>query len=121
MLRPLVHPIKDVARRLEWAADKRTCWVCGVRQTRTPLVTHHIAHGQAGRSDEESNLFRACNVCHMRIHGEIVVVRNRRLMPIPFPAVLWLKWKKDAGHWDPERLAALLGRASLPEPTPLEE
>lgn len=116
-LRPLVHPVKDEKARKAWEKAFSFCWVCG---RRFGLNTHHIAFGQAGRSDEPCNFFRACIIHHACIHGQTIVYRGRRHLPIGYQTVYKLKQKYDPENWNPERLCELFGRECLPDMEPLE-
>ncbi len=112
-LRPLAKPVRSVPARVEWARDRDVCMVCGLpvrylrRRFPAGLFTHHIVGG-ACRSDEPCNLLRVCAQDHDRIHANEVTLAN----------VLWCKQHCDDANYDPDRIMALRGRASLPELSP---
>lgn len=116
-MRPLVHPIRDPETRTAWSAAHDRCQICGrteaeLRRARvwpSGLQTHHII--KPGRSDEPCNLLRVCSRHHDLIEG----YRVRGCRAITLGNVLWAKQRWDPEEYDPERLMALWGRASLPE------
>lgn len=103
------NPVRDLAARRLWAADRRHCYACGGGLA---LQTHHVA--KPGRSDEVANLMRLCLWCHGSAEGETVVRFGERQPKLTFSHCLWLKRAHDPHEWNPERLAVLYGQC-LPE------
>ena len=104
-----VRPVRDVAFRRRWAADRTWCQICGIPSGAhwLPHTVHHIMRASM-RSDEAENMLVACAVCHDRIHsGEI-----------PLGVQLTAKWCRDPSECDFVRLAELHG-GSLPPLLPL--
>jgi len=114
----MLTSIKSQAVRRKFAGEFWHCWACGICMSmRTPdidyprwLETHHIV--KRGRSDSRANLSRLCKLCHDVVEGlQVRLANGERMPPLPLSAVLWLKSRWDAEHYDRPLLAALAGRA----------
>lgn len=127
ILAPKMNTVDDVAFVHEWSARHLFCQACG--NDFRPLQTHHLIGGRGGRSDEATNLLRACgHPCHLLCEGlDVPDDRPRivssgwtpdtmpRLLPkITLAVALTMKRFADPEEYCPMRLTVLHGRR-LPE------
>ena len=90
------HPVWDWIKEIPNA-----CMVCGYTNM---LQVHHIIPRFRTRYEHPANYLLVCQHCHMRCHGQTVIVRGTSCPPLKMIHQLQAKAEADPEHFSWHRL-----------------
>jgi hypothetical protein len=120
------NAIDDERARKAWMKQRTHCAACGIskhdaprRDAGLPLSCHHVIRGL--RSDEPTNWLCCCARCHGLIHDDQVRIDGVLVPKLTLGVILTVKSVRHPNEYDAVRLAALFGRACLPDLLPIPD